>query len=307
MTNKTYDLKKDERYLQLLSQSFQHVLKNASGNIKRKVNDLFGDTLRESEKRELCTLIYYPEQKIELVKQTETDIEDWYHIAIHRLVRICRDVSSKYTRSKVRKSLPVEFSYIIQELLHESSADKDKSDYVSAIISTIISTGRADDFITTICNVIQRLAIDSLHILGDIYDRGPGAHVVMDILKNYHTWDITWGNHDILWAGACAGNDACICNVIRNNLKYGNVEILENAYGISLRQLMLFGMSKYGIEDGIQAALAAIKVMLFKLEGQLIKRHPEYGMDDRLLLEHIDLDEGFVNVNGENVLSLIHI
>ena len=234
MTNKTYDLKKDERYLQLLSQSFptiadasteiinlqailnlpkgtehfladihgeheafQHVLKNASGNIKRKVNELFGDTLRESEKRDLCTLIYYPEQKIEFVKKVEADIEDWYHIVIHRLVKICRDVSSKYTRSKVRQSLPVEFSYIIQELLHESSADKDKTDYVSTIISTIISTGRADDFITTICNVIQRLAIDSLHILGDIYDRGPGAHVVMDILKNYHTWDITWGNHDI--------------------------------------------------------------------------------------------------------------
>lgn len=289
MTNKTYDLKKDERYLQLLSQSFptiadasteiinlqailnlpkgtehfladihgeheafQHVLKNASGNIKRKVNDLFGDTLRESEKRELCTLIYYPEQKIELVKQTETDIEDWYHIAIHRLVRICRDVSSKYTRSKVRKSLPVEFSYIIQELLHESSADKDKSDYVSAIISTIISTGRADDFITTICNVIQRLAIDSLHILGDIYDRGPGAHVVMDILKNYHTWDITWGNHDILWAGACAGNDACICNVIRIALRYDNMDTIEDGYGINLMQLATFAMDVYGNDPCVE-------------------------------------------------------
>ena len=249
---KQYDLKKDERYLQLLSQSFptiadasteiinlqailnlpkgtehfladihgeheafQHVLKNASGNIKRKVNEIFGDTLRESEKRNLCTLIYYPEQKLELVKQEEKELDDWYHIAIHQLVRVCRDVSSKYTRSKVRKSLPIDFSYIIQELLHEHSDDKDKTDYVSTIISTIISTGRADDFIIAISKVIQRLAIDQLHIMGDIYDRGPGAHIVMDILKNYHTWDITWGNHDILWMGACAGNDACICNVIR--------------------------------------------------------------------------------------------
>lgn len=235
MTSKTYDLKKDERYLQLLSQSFptiadasteiinlqailnlpkgtehfladihgeheafQHVLKNASGNIKRKVNDLFGNTLRESEKRDLCTLIYYPEQKLELVKQEEKELDDWYHIQIHRLVKICRDVSSKYTRSKVRKSLPVDFSYIIQELLHENSNDKDKTDYVSAITSTIISTGRADDFIETICNVIQRLAIDHLHIMGDIYDRGPGAHAVMDTLKNYHTWDITWDRKSVV-------------------------------------------------------------------------------------------------------------
>lgn len=196
-------------------EAFQHVLKNASGNIKRKVNEIFGDTLRESEKRNLCTLIYYPEQKLELVKQEEKELDDWYHIAIHQLVRVCRDVSSKYTRSKVRKSLPIDFSYIIQELLHEHSDDKDKTDYVSTIISTIISTGRADDFIIAISKVIQRLAIDQLHIMGDIYDRGPGAHIVMDILKNYHTWDITWGNHDILWMGACAGNDACICNVIR--------------------------------------------------------------------------------------------
>ena len=280
---KQYDLKKDERYLQLLSQSFptiadasteiinlqailnlpkgtehfladihgeheafQHVLKNASGNIKRKVNEIFGDTLRESEKRNLCTLIYYPEQKLELVKQEERELDDWYHIAIHQLVRVCRDVSSKYTRSKVRKSLPIDFSYIIQELLHEHSDDKDKTDYVSTIISTIISTGRADDFIIAISKVIQRLAIDQLHIMGDIYDRGPGAHIVMDILKNYHTWDITWGNHDILWMGACAGNDACICNVIRIALRYDNMDTIEDGYGINLIQLATFAMETYG-------------------------------------------------------------
>lgn len=156
------------------SEAFQHVLKNASGNIKRKVNELFGNDIRESEKKELCTLIYYPEQKLELIKARETDLEDWYRITIHQLVKVCRDVSSKYTRSKVRKSLPEDFSYIIEELLHESLGDSDKAAYVSVIVNTIISTGRADDFITAICNVIQRLAIDQLHILGDIYDRGPG-------------------------------------------------------------------------------------------------------------------------------------
>lgn len=356
MTNKNYDLKKDERYLQLLAQSFptiadasteiinlqailnlpkgtehfladihgeheafQHVLKNASGNIKRKVNDLFGDTLRESEKRDLCTLIYYPERKIELVKKAENDIEDWYHIAIHRLVRICRDVSSKYTRSKVRKSLPIEFSYIIQELLHESSADKDKTDYVSTIISTIISTGRADDFITTICNVIQRLAIDSLHILGDIYDRGPGAHVVMDILKNYHTWDITWGNHDILWAGACAGNDACICNVIRIALRYDNMDTIEDGYGINLMQLATFAMDVYGDDPCVEfkpkvmqpdtideknilliaRMHKAISVIQFKLEAQLIKKYPHWKMEHRLLYEMIDYKKGTITISGK--------
>ena len=226
---KQYDIEKDIRYLQLLSQSFPtiaeasteiinlkailnlpkgtehfladihgeyeaflHVLKNASGNIKRKVNELFGTTLREQEKRDLCSLIYYPEQKLELVKINEKDIDDWYHITLHRLVAVCRDVSSKYTRSKVRKSLPCDFSYIIQELLHERSDDIDKAGYVNAVIDSMIETDRADDFIITIAHVIQRLAIDQLHILGDIYDRGPGAHRILDMLGNYQHWDIQW-------------------------------------------------------------------------------------------------------------------
>lgn len=179
-------------------EAFLHVLKNASGNIQRKVNEIFGNTMRESDKRELCTLIYYPDQKLELIKASERDINDWYHITIHQLVSICRLVSSKYTRSKVRKALPADFSYIIQELLHERTDDVDKAAYVNVIIDTIISTGRADDFIIAISNVIQRLAIDQLHILGDIYDRGPGAHIIMDNLSAYHSWDIQWGNHDIL-------------------------------------------------------------------------------------------------------------
>ena len=355
MTNKNYDLQKDERYLHLLAQSFptiadasteiinlqailnlpkgtehfladihgeyeafQHVLKNASGNIKRKVMELFSDTLRESEIRDLCTLIYYPEQKIELVKQVEKDIEDWYHITTHHLVEICRDVSSKYTRSKVRKCLPIDFSYIIQELLHEHSDDKDKSDYVGTIIATIISTGRADDFIIAMCKVIQRLVIDHLHILGDVYDRGPGAHIVMDILKNYHTWDITWGNHDILWMGACAGNDACICNVIRIALRYDNMDTIEDGYGINLLQLATFAMDVYGndpctefIPKVINATLdekgkqliaqmhKAISVIQFKIESQIFKRHPSWKMENRLLYEMIDYQKGTIKLDGK--------
>ena len=217
------------------SQAFQHVLKNASGNIRRKVSELFKGDIRETERRELCTLIYYPEEKLELIKAAEEDIDDWYHITIHRLVSVCRDVSSKYTRSKVRKSLPEEFSYIIEELLHERTDDIDKAAYVNVIVDTIISTGRADDFIVALCNVIQRLAIDQLHILGDIFDRGPGAHIILDTLRQYHSWDIQWGNHDMLWMGAAAGNDACICNVLRLSLRYANNLRNGNLQGRSVR------------------------------------------------------------------------
>ena len=182
------------------NEAFQHILRNASGNIKRKVNELFGNTLREQEKKDLCTLIYYPEQKLELVKASDDHLEDYYQTTLNQLVTVCRNVSSKYTRSKVRKSLPEEFSYIIEELLHESIEDHNKQAYFNVIIHTIISTGRADDFIVALCYLIQRLAIDQLHILGDIYDRGPGAHLIMDTLSHYHNLDIEWGNHDVLWA-----------------------------------------------------------------------------------------------------------
>ena len=300
--------------------AFQHVLKNASGNIKRKVNELFGNEVRESEKRELCTLIYYPEQKLELVKQTETDINDWYHITIHQLVKVCRDVSSKYTRSKVRKALPQDFSYIIQELLHERTEDTDKAAYVKGIIDTIIDTGRADDFIKTICDVIQRLVIDKLHILGDIFDRGPGAHLILDLLKRYKNWDIQWGNHDILWMGACAGNDACICNVIRLCLRYANLMTLEEAYGINLVPLATFALENYmddpceefmpktsgGSEelDDKNARLTAmmhkaIAVMQFKVEAQIFHKHPEWGMEDRDLLSNIDFTDKTCTIDGK--------
>lgn len=354
---KHYNIEEDMRYLQLLSQSFPtvaeasteiinlqailnlpkgtehfladihgeyeafiHVLKNASGNIKRKVNELFGNTLRESEKRELCTLIYYPEQKLELVKHNETDIDDWYHITLHQLVAVCRDVSSKYTRSKVRKSLPADFSYIIQELLHEHTEDHDKTAYVNVIVDTIISTGRADDFIIAIANVIQRLAIDSLHILGDIYDRGPGAHIIMDTMRKYHSWDMQWGNHDILWMGAAAGNDACICNVIRLSLRYGNLPTLEEGYGINLVPLATFAMETYKNDPCTEfipktsggASLLdektlrltaqmhkAIAVIQFKVESQIIAKHPEWKMNDRCLFEHVDYQNGTIDLQGK--------
>ena len=354
---KHYIIEEDMRYLQLLSQSFPtvaeasteiinlqailnlpkgtehfladihgeyeafiHVLKNASGNIKRKVNELFGNTLRESEKRELCTLIYYPEQKLELVKHNETDIDDWYHITLHQLVAVCRDVSSKYTRSKVRKSLPADFSYIIQELLHEHTEDHDKTAYVNVIVDTIISTGRADDFIIAIANVIQRLAIDSLHILGDIYDRGPGAHIIMDTMRKYHSWDMQWGNHDILWMGAAAGNDACICNVIRLSLRYGNLPTLEEGYGINLVPLATFAMETYKNDPCMEfipktsggASLLdektlrltaqmhkAIAVIQFKVESQIIAKHPEWKMNDRCLFEHVDYQNGTIDLQGK--------
>lgn len=357
MSKTNYDIIKDMRYIRLLSntfptiaaasteiinlqailnlpkatehfvadihgeyEAFQHILKNASGNIKRKVNDLFGNTLREVEKRELCTLIYYPEQKLELVKASEPDINDWYHITLHHLVAVCRDVSSKYTRSKVRKSLPKDFSYIIQELLHERPEDKNKANYVNVIVDTIISIGRADDFIVAISNVIQRLAIDQLHILGDVYDRGPGAHRIMDLLETYHSWDITWGNHDIIWMGATAGNDACMCSVIRLSLRYANLVTLEDGYGINLVPLATFAMEAYGddpcteflpktdagtgaIDEKTRQLIAkehkAIAVLQFKLEGQLYEKHPEWKMKGRAMLERVNYEKGTIDIDGK--------
>ena len=301
------------------SQAFQHVLKNASGNIRRKVSELFKGDIRESDRRELCTLIYYPEEKLELIKAAEKDIDDWYHITIHRLVAVCRDVSSKYTRSKVRKSLPEEFAYIIEELLHERTDDIDKAAYVSVIVDSIISTGRADDFIVAICNVIQRLSIDQLHILGDIYDRGPGAHIILDTLRQYHSWDIQWGNHDMLWMGAAAGNNACICNVLRLSLRYANLATLEEGYGINLVPLATFAMDVYGndpceefmprllkdntLDDKSRLLIArmhkAISVIQFKKEAQIFHRRPEWKMEDRCLLEHIDYHRGICTLDGK--------
>lgn len=301
-------------------EAFQHVLRNASGAIKRKVNEIFGNTLRETEKKEICTLIYYPEQKLQLVKETETDIVDWYVITLNQLVKVCQNVSSKYTRSKVRKALPEEFSYIIQELLHESSIEPNKQAYINVIIRTIIDTHRADEFIIAMCNLIQRLTIDSLHILGDIFDRGPGPHIIMDILCNYHNFDIQWGNHDILWMGAAAGNDCNIANVLRLAMRYGNLSALEDGYGINLLPLATFAMEAYANDPCtsffpkidkeaspynektihlIAQMHKAISVIQFKLEAEIIQRRPEFRMEDRMLLHCINFERKTLILNGK--------
>lgn len=302
------------------AEAFQHILKNASGNIKRKVREIFATTMREEEIRSLCTLIYYPGRRLEYVKATEKNIDDFYHIMLHRLVKVLQEVSSKYTRSKVRKSLPKEFAYIIEELLHEAPSGEDKQLYYSRIVETIISTGQADAFIKAICRVIQRLSIDRLHLLGDIYDRGPGAHQILDTLTTYRDYDIQWGNHDALWMGAAAGNECCVANVVRICLRYDNMSTLEDGYGINLVPLVTFAMETYGddpcevfeprIPPGesplsvksrrlIARMHKAISIIQFKLESALIRRHPDWKMNDRLLLQDVDYAKGTVQVDGK--------
>lgn len=302
-------------------EAFRHILKNASGNIKRKVTEIFGTSLREQEIRELCSLIYYPEQKLEYIRASESDLDDFYNVTLHQLVRVCQTVSSKYTRSKVRKALPKEFAYIIEELLHESPSDDNKQAYFNRIVETIILTGQADSFIIALCNVIQRLSIDQLHILGDIYDRGPGAHLIMDTLCDYGNFDIQWGNHDALWMGAAAGNDACIANVLRLSLRYGNMATIEDGYGINLVPLATFAMETYGDDEcngfgprldpedtthteKTQRLIAkmhkAISIIQFKLEAALADKYPEWGMQDRKLLGHIDFGRKVFTLDGKD-------
>lgn len=299
------------------AEAFQHVLKNASGAIKRKVEEIFGKTLRESEKRELCTLIYYPKEKLQLIKQSETDIQEWYVVTLNQLVRVLQTVTLKYTRSKVRKALPPKFEYIIQELLHESSINPHKSAYISVIIDSIITTGRADAFIEAICESIQRLVIDRLHVVGDVYDRGDGAHIIMDTLIDYHNFDFQWGNHDILWMGAAIGNKASIANTVRIALRYANLTTLEDGYGINLLPLARFAMDVYGqsscgifkpktglddktYDDKSLEMLSqmhkAMSIIQFKLEYEIIKRRPEFEMENRNLLHRIDFEKKIVTL-----------
>ncbi|NTW71389.1 MAG: fructose-1,6-bisphosphatase, partial [Eubacteriaceae bacterium] len=230
-------------------ESFNHVVRNASGVVKRKINDVLGKTLTQSDISELASLIYYPEEKLQMVKENEENISDWYKTTIYRLIQVCRDASSKYTRSKVRKALPTDFAYIIEELLHEDEERFNKKEYYNKIIDTIVELDRADDFIANLSAVIQRLTIDHLHIIGDVYDRGPGPHFIMDTLMKHHSVDIQWGNHDILWMGAGAGDRACIANVIRICLKYTTMDILEEGYSINLFPLATFAMNTYADDD----------------------------------------------------------
>lgn len=300
-------------------EAFSHILKNASGNIRRKVTELFATSMREEEIKQLCSLIYYPGRKLDYIKANEKNLQDFYNITLHRLVKVLQEVSSKYTRSKVRKSLPKEFAYIIEELLHEIPSGEDKSMYYNRIVETIISTGQADHFIKAIARVIQRLSIDQLHILGDIYDRGQGAHLIMDMLSSYQGFDITWGNHDALWMGACAGNLCCIASVIRISLRYDNMATIEDGYGINLVPLVTFALETYEndpcdvflpkVAQG-ESALSqksarliakmhkAISVIQFKLEAALVRKHPEWKMENRLLLDKINFEDGTVVVDG---------
>lgn len=302
------------------NEAFAHIIKNASGNIKRVVEEIFSNTMREEEIRQLCTLIYYPGRKLENLKASEKNLPDFYNITLHRLVRVLKEVSSKYTRSKVRKSLPREFAYIIEELLHEAPSGEDKQAYYNRIVETIISTGQADSFIKAIARVIQKLSIDRLHILGDIFDRGPGAHLILDYLSRYENYDIQWGNHDALWMGAAVGNETSIANVVRICLRYDNLDTLEDGYGINLVPLVTFAMEVYADDpctlfepkipaDDKSLSLKsrrliakmhkAISVIQFKLEQQIIKRHPEWKMENRLLLDNIDFKKGTVKVDGK--------
>lgn len=299
-------------------ESFLHILKNASGVIKAKIDETFQNSMTNEERKKLATLIYYPEEKLELIKKQNNQMEEFYRITLYRLIEVCKVVSSKYSRSKVRKAMPKEYEYIIDELLHAKQNMNDKEFYYNQIINTIIKLDRADAFIIAISKLIQQLAIDHLHIIGDIYDRGPGPHIIIDELMKYHSIDIQWGNHDIIWMGAASGSEACILNVIRICSRYHNLDILEDAYGINLRAITEYAMEEYKEESlpnfkpqnaekisdlstiellaKIQKACAIIQ---FKLEGQLIKRHPEFKMEDRMLLDKINYETGEVQINGK--------
>ncbi len=297
-------------------EQFNHVLKNGSGSVRRKIDEEFGNTLSNKDKKSLATLIYYPNEKLDIVMKEEDNLEDWYKITLYRLVQITKRVSSKYTRSKVRKALPKDFAYVIEELITEKAEVQDKEAYYNEIVHTIIRIGRAPEFIVALCELVQRLVIDHLHIVGDIYDRGPGPHIIMRTLRYYHSVDIQWGNHDVVWMGAACGQPACIATVIRMAARYGNLDSLEEGYGINLIPLATFAMEKYRDVDCSVFNIKyntnyntkdltldmkmhkAISIIQFKLEGQIIMRRPEFEMEDRLLLDKIDFDKKTVRIDG---------
>ncbi|MEA5011695.1 MAG: fructose-1,6-bisphosphatase [Angelakisella sp.] len=300
-------------------EAFAHILKNASGSVKRKINESFGDTLTTEEKKLLATIIYYPQRKLIEVKRSGLNTRFWYKEILQQLIVVCRLATSKYTRSKVRKALPKDFEYIIDELINTDNNAINRQEYFGNILDTIIEIDRADDFIIQISHLIQRMIIDKLHIIGDIYDRGPGACAIMDDLMEHHDVDFQWGNHDILWMGAANGQLCCIANVIRNCIRYGNFDTLEEDYGINVRPLAVFAMEQYANDpctpftpkqldgddlSGHDQLLAAkihkaISVIQFKLEGQLIKKHPEYEMQSRLFLDTVDLANKKVTIDGQ--------
>lgn len=294
--------------------AFSHVLRNGSGAVRKKIDDVFGHTLSNSDKRSLATLIYYPREKMELVKKSEEDMENWYKITLYRLIEVCKTTASKYTRSKVRKALPADYAYVIEELITEKAEVLDKEAYYDSIVDTIIEIRRAENFIIALAELIQRLVVDHLHILGDIYDRGPAPHFIMDRLMAYHSLDIQWGNHDVVWMGAGVGQHACIATVIRNSIRYGNLDILEDGYGINMMPLATFAMDVYKNDScdvfGMKGTSGysateeelgrkmhkAIAVIQFKLEGKLVRKYKEFQMEDRALLHRINPEKGTVTL-----------
>ena len=298
-------------------EAFNHVLKNGSGSVRRKIDDVFGNTLSSRDKQALATLIYYPKDKMAQVKKVESNMEDWYKINLYRLIEVSKRAASKYTRSKVRKALPKDFAYVIEELITEKAELSDKESYYNEIIMTIIRIGRAENFIIAISELIQRLVVDHLHIVGDIYDRGPGPHIIMDKLMTYHSVDIQWGNHDVLWMGAATGQRGCMANVIRICARYGNLDILEDGYGINLLPLATFAIRTYGddpctcfalkgAEKPNQAEMEmdlrmhkAISIIQFKVEGQIIQRQKGFHLEDRALLHRINYEKGTITLDGK--------
>lgn len=300
--------------------AFEQVLRNGSGVVKRKIRDIFGDELDDAEINSLSTLIYYPEEKMDLIAEEMDDMHDWYRTTLFRLIELCQYVASKYTRSKVRKAMPEDFAYILEELLHENYNEEDKKMYYEEILQHIISLDRAAEFISALSRLIQQLVVDHLHIVGDVYDRGPYPDKIMDTLMNYHSLDFQWGNHDILWMGAASGSRVCAANVIRISARYLNLDILEDSYGISLRPLALFADEIYKNdpctyfqpknEDNLNYSKAeitqiarmhkAISIIQFKLEGEIINRRKEFDMNHRLLLQMIDYKKGTIHLKGKD-------
>lgn len=298
---------------------FRHVIRNGSGSVRKKIDEEFGNTLSSTDKRNLASLIYYPVEKLEYTQKAEENLVDWYNVNLHRLIQITKRVSSKYTRSKVRKALPKDFAYVIEELITEKEEVQNKEDYFKGIIHTIIRIGKAPDFIIEMCNLIQRLVVDYLHLVGDIYDRGPGPHLIIDQLKQYHSIDIQWGNHDIVWMGAASGHLACIATVVRIAARYGTLDILEDGYGINLIPLVTFALETYKddscecfaikTDPGRQYNVRdmeldmkmqkAMSIIQFKIEGQIIKEHPEFNMNDRLLLDKVDYKNNTILIDGK--------
>ena len=301
-------------------EAFSHVLKNGSGAVRKKIDEVFGNTMSARDKRTLATLIYYPKAKMDIIKKTETNMEDWYRVHLYLLIEVSKRAASKYTRSKVRKALPKDFAYVIEELITEKAEVRDKESYYNEIISTIIRIGRAENFIIAISELIQRLVVDHLHIVGDIYDRGPGPHIIMDKLMSYHSLDIQWGNHDVVWMGAAAGQRGCIVNVIRICARYGNLDLLEDGYGINLLPLATYAMRVYGDDpcacfklkgasdtsaadsEEMQMNLRihkAISVLQFKVEGEIIQRRPEFHLEERAMLHRINYEKGTITLEGK--------